>query len=702
MIVIHHGHGDFGRRPAVVNSFKDSPLSLSYVSALSGMLKSIISEYQSIRATIVDISHDVSESDDTLKFLDLICSLEEPEHEYTINQSGLHVHTIIPYQSTSGSPLTSDQYFFPKCLLALGGARGIAVSALEKIGSKQTSLVIAGRSHLSLPKWYDPSFTVPQLRSHLIQLHRDLGEKFTPLSVERELKRILSSLEAIATIERLSGLFLSVTYIQVDFLDSNSHNVVLDALSANHIQVDAIINVAGVIEDSLIAKKTRESFERVLLTKLNALKLTFQLIESHPVVRLLNFSSIAGKTGNLGQSDYASANELINAASWLSAHSCPGLKVNSINWGPWASAGMATKEVNEAFSAKGIIPIPLDVGAECIALLLTTECRLPLEVTTGLYDPSMFTRSDYDTESISKNYPYLGRHALSSSTTYKELYSSQVFKFWLDSSSLPYLKSHRKFGRPVMPAAVSCVFALEAYQRLHNSTSLRQSDSIVRVTTDVLSGIVFDNFEPRELLFEVTKSIDSTLLCILKHFNSKRSSYRTQVQEISRPEMSSFLLSAFSSVMPDQKDSIVIDSVECYNKYLFHDGVFSVINGPSMILRNSEIILSTLKSHGTSKLLGVTQSVEGFLDPSLLDGLLQMGLVVLRELYQTSALPNRLVVDIYSAPVAGRKYIASGRIIEVNNLTSKLYYEGIIASEDGSPLLCLSHAEMTHSASMID
>ena len=154
--------------------------------------------------------------------------------------------------------------------------------------------------------------------------------------------------------------------------------------------------------------------------------------------------------------------------------------------------------------------------------------------------------------------------------------------------------------------------------------------------------------------------------------------------------------------MPDQKDSIVIDSVECYNKYLFHDGVFSVINGPSMILRNSEIILSTLKSHGTSKLLGVTQSVEGFLDPSLLDGLLQMGLVVLRELYQTSALPNRLVVDIYSAPVAGRKYIASGRIIEVNNLTSKLYYEGIIASEDGSPLLCLSHAEMTHSASMID
>ena len=117
---------------------------------------------------------------------------------------------------------------------------------------------------------------------------------------------------------------------------------------------------------------------------------------------------------------------------------------------------------------------------------------------------------------------------------------------------------------------------------------------------------------------------------------------------------------------------------------------------------DSNIILSTLESHGTSKLLGIAQSVEGFFDPSLLDGLLQMGLVILRELYQTSALPNRLVVDIYEAPVAGRKYIASGRVFEVNSLTNKVYYEGIITSEDGIPLLCISHSEMTHSASMIE
>jgi hypothetical protein len=253
-----------------------------------------------------------------------------------------------------------------------------------------------------------------------------------------------------------------------------------------------------------------------------------------------------------------------------------------------------------------------------------------------------------------------------------------------------------------MPAAASCVFALEAFQRAAKSTSIEPSTSIIRVSTEVLSGIVFDNFEPRELLYEVTNSAEQLFTCSLRHSHSRRYSYRTNVQKIPQPEISHELLSALSSGQSDQNSTIAVSQELSYAKYLFHDGVFTVINGTSLILPKPEIIVSTLKSFGTSELLGICESVEGFLDPSLLDGLLQMGLVILRELYQTSALPNQLVVDIYAAPIPGQQYLACGRIIEVNSLTSKAYYEGIITSEDGSPLLCLSHAEMTHSTSMID
>lgn len=702
LIVIHHGQGDFGRRYSASDATKCSELNLTYISALSGMLKSITSEYQSIRSTIVDIFHEVIESNSTRKYLDFICSLDEPEHEYTINSDGLHVHTIVPYQPPSESTNFLDIQSNPKCLLALGGARGISVAALEKIGSKQTSLVVTGRSDLTLPSWYDSNSTIHQLRTDLIQRHQEAGHKFTPASIERELKKISSSLEAISTINRLSSLYASVVYVQVDFLDPDANSIVLESLSNNGLQVDAVINVAGIIEDSLVIKKNRDSFERVLSTKLNALKLTFQLLDSHPVVKLINFASIAGKTGNLGQSDYSAANELINAGSWLSAFANPGLKVNSINWGPWASAGMATKEVNEAFVERGIIPIPLDLGAECIASLMTTDFSLPLEVTTGVYDSTRFTQSYFDIEDISSSYPFLGNHTLSSSVSNNHGILTQVYKFLLDPNCLPYLKSHRKFGRPVMPAAASCVFALEAFQRATKSTSIEPSTSIIRVSTEVLSGIVFDNFEPRELLYEVTNSAEQSFTCSLRNSHSRRYSYRTNVQKILQPEISHELLSALSSEQSDQNSPIAVSQELSYAKYLFHDGVFTVINGTSLILPKPEIIISTLKSHGTSALLGISESVEGFLDPSLLDGLLQMGLVILRELYQTSALPNQLVVDIYAAPIPGQQYLACGRIIEVNSLTSKAYYEGIITSEDGSPLLCLSHAEMTHSTSMID
>ncbi|QPN59270.1 SDR family NAD(P)-dependent oxidoreductase [Synechococcus sp. CBW1002] len=702
MIILHYGQGNFGRCLPSDASTGPKQFNMTYVSALSGMIKSIVSEYQSVRPTVVDICRQEFDSDTTRCHLDFICALEEPEREYTISHSGLYVHAIIPYQPSIEQPLRTEIHSQPKCVLAIGGARGIAVSALERIGTKHISLVLTGRSDLTLPSWIRPDSTTAQVRSHLIELHQEAGDQFTPASIERELRTISSSREAISTIERLSSLYASVAYIKVDFLDRSCDSIVLDFLKQNELRVDTVVNVAGIIEDSLVHKKAKDSFERVLLTKLNALKLTFRLVETHPVTRVLNYASVAGKVGNLGQSDYSAANELINAGSWLSASLYPSIKINSVNWGPWASAGMATKEVNDAFAHKGIIPIPLDLGAQCIAELLTTDYTLPLEITTGVYDVSKFSQSEVDIDSISESYPYLGAHSLSSSMLTIEGKLSKTYRFLLDPNYLPYLRSHQKFGRPVMPAALSCVFAVEAYQRENATTSLPPPDSVLRITTEVLSGIVFDNSEPQEFLYEVSSPSNRAVICTLRNSHSSRCSYRTHVQEIPRPVISSDLLSALSTEKLDVDNIITIGQSECYDRYLFHDGVFTVINGPSLILPRMGVIVSTLRSHGASELLGVPQSAEGFLDPSLLDGLLQMTLVILRELHQTSALPNNIVVDIYSLPVLGCNYLASSRISSFDPVSSRACYEGLITSEDGSPLLSISHSEMTHSKSMID
>ena len=77
------------------------------------------------------------------------------------------------------------------------------------------------------------------------------------------------------------------------------------------------------------------------------------------------FSSIVGFYGNVGQSDYAIANEILNKSAYMLKHKYPNCHVVSINWGPWDS-GMVTPELKKVFEARNVEVIPTDVGARML------------------------------------------------------------------------------------------------------------------------------------------------------------------------------------------------------------------------------------------------------------------------------------------------------------------------------------------------
>jgi acyl transferase domain-containing protein len=69
----------------------------------------------------------------------------------------------------------------------------------------------------------------------------------------------------------------------------------------------------------------------------------------YPVTQLhflVLFSSIVGFYGNIGQSDYAIANEILNKSAHRIKNQYPNLHVISIDWGPW-EAGMVTPELKK-------------------------------------------------------------------------------------------------------------------------------------------------------------------------------------------------------------------------------------------------------------------------------------------------------------------------------------------------------------------
>ena len=76
---------------------------------------------------------------------------------------------------------------------------------------------------------------------------------------------------------------------------------------------------------------------------------------------LVLFSSVAGAFGNVGQADYAMANEYLTRFSFQFQQQHPQCHTISINWGPWDS-GMVTPMLKEAFAQMGITLISMEEG----------------------------------------------------------------------------------------------------------------------------------------------------------------------------------------------------------------------------------------------------------------------------------------------------------------------------------------------------
>src|SRR6266478_6519810 len=84
-----------------------------------------------------------------------------------------------------------------------------------------------------------------------------------------------------------------------------------------------------------------KSFDCVLSTKLEGPLNLARLVDPASLGFAAFFSSVAGRFGNRGQTDYAAANEALNKlALWLDRRwPC---RVVSLIWGPWSGVGMVS------------------------------------------------------------------------------------------------------------------------------------------------------------------------------------------------------------------------------------------------------------------------------------------------------------------------------------------------------------------------
>ena len=116
------------------------------------------------------------------------------------------------------------------------------------------------------------------------------------------LARVVSEIEAAGG--RASALAL-------DLADPGSIEAAVKSALAAHGEIHVLVNNAGVTEDNLILRMSREAWDRVLATNLTGVFLLTQAVVKGMVRkrygRIVNVTSVVGLMGNAGQVNYAAS-----------------------------------------------------------------------------------------------------------------------------------------------------------------------------------------------------------------------------------------------------------------------------------------------------------------------------------------------------------------------------------------------------------
>jgi NAD(P)-dependent dehydrogenase (short-subunit alcohol dehydrogenase family)/acyl carrier protein len=250
-------------------------------------------------------------------------------------------------------------------LLVSGGARGVTAACLaDLLAERPQRLAILGRTPLSEEPAELAGLTDDAaLKRALLSRHQAAGAKPSPQQIGSEVREILAARELRANLDRFAALGAKVHYQAVDIGDAAAVKDAVAAIRSELGPITGLVHAAGVLADKEIRHKTVEQFRLVMRTKVEGLRNLLDATRDDALSHIVCFSSIAAWRGNVGQSDYAAANQILNRVCRLERErrgaSC---LVKSIGWGPWAG-GMVDAGLEKLFAARGVALIPVKEGA---------------------------------------------------------------------------------------------------------------------------------------------------------------------------------------------------------------------------------------------------------------------------------------------------------------------------------------------------
>ncbi|MBT8491509.1 MAG: SDR family NAD(P)-dependent oxidoreductase, partial [Deltaproteobacteria bacterium] len=412
------------------------------------------------------------------------------------------------------------------------------------------------------------------LKRDLFERIKASGERATPAMVERQLatvERAKAAADAIAAIEGAGG---TAHYVSLDLRDGDAVAAAIEQIRSQVGRIDVLLHAAGLEISHFLADKPDAEFDLVFGVKVDGWRNLLSAIGDMPLGATVSFSSIAGRFGNSGQTDYAAANELLarTTASFLANR--PDTRGITIDWTAWADIGMASRgSIPKMMAMAGIDMLPPEIGIPAVRNELEAGTRGEVVIAgeLGILLSEFDESGGLDISAL----PDFPRGPMNTTVVGMPINGGLQIETTLDPSEQPFLFDHRIDGTPVLPGVMGIEGFAEATRALFPEWRVAAVEDV-----EFLAPFKFYRDEPRTVTLYaqlLTDNGDLVAHCRLVGSRTLVGSDRPTQTTHFRARVRLTQAPASSQIEPlSESDNGAVEALDIYRVY-FHDPAYQVL-----------------------------------------------------------------------------------------------------------------------------
>ncbi len=419
------------------------------------------------------------------------------------------------------------------------------------------------------------------LKLDLVARLKARNNKATPVMVEKELAALERAFSAKSAIDAVQAAGGTAHYFSVNLTDAESVSAIIEQVRQRSGRIDVLLHAAGVERSHFLPDKDQKEFDLVFDVKADGWFNLLKAIGEMPLGATVAFSSVAGRFGNAGQSDYSAANDLLCKITSGFRSSRPQTRGIVIDWTAWGSIGMATRgSIPQMMELAGIdvlspaagVPFirrDLTCGRTCGEVVVGTRLGILLQEfdATGGLELNALERSRTQ---LPARGPMVGK------ITGLGIYRGLTMETTLTPAAQPFLNDHRIDGTPVLPGVMGIEAFAEAALCVHPGWRINAIEEV-----NFLAPFKFYKDEPRTVTIEAIfrpsgERLVTDCRLIGRRILPNQSEPQETVHFTARVRLTRELPEEVSVAQPRLSAEAIVDAAQLYRIY-FHGPAYQVL-----------------------------------------------------------------------------------------------------------------------------